>query len=525
MWIIRNSILPRLLFCVLSLGAESVNATLSLKTYLKKPKLVVFITVDQLRSDFLPRMAADLLPAKANGNPGGFRFLMEDSAYFPQAEYDIMQSMTCPGHAMLLTGSRPARLGIPLNVWFDRASGKDHYCATDAVDGLSPRALKSTTVSDEFKNSMYSSKVIGLAIKDRSGIMMAGHRADLVLWLDKKSLRWTTSTFYSKGSLPQWVDSLNQEIAPLSESETEIFGKKYKMSSERGLGSKKGVELTFRAAESAFLKEKLGQENRTTDFLFLSLSPHDIAGHWFGPNSPELREVTLAEDRGLAQLFKTIQSKLNLKDVVFVLTSDHGVAPTAEESTAVRIPSEELDYDLLEKIVNDALTKSFGKTKSGKPWVQSSNSFHFYLNDADIAAAKLDKSQVESEAAKALSLVKGVRAVVTSSNLAKGIFPIGISPNDKWGQQIHNQYVFGKSGDLVLLPEPFYFEKDEKKATHMTGYSYDTIVPLIFKGSMFKPGIHAKTPRIIDIAPTLSFLLGTTPPSLSEGRVLDEIFY
>jgi hypothetical protein len=57
--------------------------------------------------------------------------------------------------------------------------------------------------------------------------------------------------------------------------------------------------------------------------------------------------------------------------------------------------------------------------------------------------------------------------------------------------------------------------------THMTGWSYDRSVPLIFVGRNFKPGVYAGG-LVVDIAPTLSFLLGIVSPAMNEGRVLKE---
>jgi hypothetical protein len=58
----------------------------------------------------------------------------------------------------------------------------------------------------------------------------------------------------------------------------------------------------------------------------------------------------------------------------------------------------------------------------------------------------------------------------------------------------------------------------------MSGYSYDKTVPIIIKGAMVKSGVYASKGKVIDIAPTLSFILGIIPPATNEGRVLSEIF-
>ena len=135
--------------------------------YPTRPKLVLTIVVDQFRADYLTRFAPRFLPAKQkDGSVGGYRYLMDDGAYFPFGEYGILECMTGPGNATILTGAYPYQMGIPLNGWADPETGKFQYCvadpaapmigmadATKAARGASPRNLRSTTFGDELKNA------------------------------------------------------------------------------------------------------------------------------------------------------------------------------------------------------------------------------------------------------------------------------------------------------------------------------------------------------------------------------------
>jgi arylsulfatase A-like enzyme len=58
--------------------------------------------------------------------------------------------------------------------------------------------------------------------------------------------------------------------------------------------------------------------------------------------------------------------------------------------------------------------------------------------------------------------------------------------------------------------------------THLTGHLYDITVPLVFSGKGIQKGTYATPTRVVDLAPTASWLLGITPPALSDGRVLAE---
>ncbi len=137
------------------------------------PRLVVVISIDQFRADYLTRFADLWLPARtaaaggaedgagasraAGKTPdqsrqaarvGGFRYLMERGAYFADARHDHYPLFTGPGHAVQLTGALPYESGIVGNVWYDRELGRRRYCVEDPdsplVGAASPAAATGT---------------------------------------------------------------------------------------------------------------------------------------------------------------------------------------------------------------------------------------------------------------------------------------------------------------------------------------------------------------------------------------------
>lgn len=68
-----------------------------------------------------------------------------------------------------------------------------------------------------------------------------------------------------------------------------------------------------------------------------------------------------------------------------------------------------------------------------------------------------------------------------------------------------------------------YFGTGASGASHGSPYAYDTNVPLMFMGERWiKPGAYSQCAEVVDIAPTLAFLLRLRPPAGAEGRVLAE---
>lgn len=500
-----------------TLAPHAAPASMPLKSFLQRPKLVVVIVIDQFRADYLTRMNSRFQKPGTNGQVGGFLYLMNQGAYFPFAEYDVFQSMTCPGHAMILTGSTPDLTGIPINEWFDRKTQKMHYCAEDDQGNISPKNMKTSTVGDELKNAGVPAKVIGIALKDRSAVMLTGHRADLALWYDTKEKQWTTSSYY-RAELPAWTQGLNKKLS--AEMEKPYVWKTARFEYTTLKGTKQsmiypyGTEMAFAAAEAALKNEKMGK-NAGTDILALSLSNHDYMGHWLGPNSPEIEELTVAEDLALSRFLTEVKKHMGgFQDVVIALTADHGVAPLVEDMQAAKVESGKIDYLALYKNLNERLDKKYGMP-SNKQWVVASKSFHFYLDQETLKEKKLSSEEVEEEVRALFLSTPGVMTVFTRTDAIKGRWPVGMI-----GDQLKKQYIADMSGDIILIPRPFYIEKDENQATHITGFSYDKQVPLLLMGAKIKAGVYTQPAKVIDLAPTLSFILGTVAPATSQGHVL-----
>ncbi|MDQ3230177.1 MAG: alkaline phosphatase family protein, partial [Pseudobdellovibrionaceae bacterium] len=190
------------------------------------PKLVVVIVIDQLRSDQLPRWSKSFLPARSKtGTPGGFRYLMEEGAYYPLTQYQHLQGLTAVGHATIMSGAYPYQHQIILNEWINPENGQVIQAPSDerypivgdakgfTVAGISPRNMSGSTFVDELKNSGYQSKAVAISLKERSSVLLGGHRADLVLWFNKESASWISSRYYlPKGELPDWVKAINDPL-------------------------------------------------------------------------------------------------------------------------------------------------------------------------------------------------------------------------------------------------------------------------------------------------------------------------
>ncbi len=179
-----------------------------------KPKLIIGIVIDQMRYDYIYRYWDKF------GNDG-FKRLVNEGFFCKNTNYNFVPTYTGPGHAAIYTGTTPAVNGIISNEWYDKSTGRYLYCAQDNnVIGVgtstsegkcSPVNMLTTTITDELRiSSNMKSKVIGIALKDRSAILPAGHTANAAYWYDESTGSFITSTYYMK-ELPWWVQDFNKK--------------------------------------------------------------------------------------------------------------------------------------------------------------------------------------------------------------------------------------------------------------------------------------------------------------------------
>lgn len=509
------------------------NAADSAASYPAKPRLVVILVVDQLRADYLTKYRDAFLPSGTSAAPGGYRFLMEKGAYFPFAEYPLLQNMTCPGHATISTGALPYQHGIPLNGWMESSTGKKSYCVGDSEhpivgaksdsSGASPKNLIGTTIADQIKAHAPASRVYAVSLKDRGAILMGGHQADLALWFDWKNHAWVTSKYYAPtGVLPLWVKKLNDRISESKETPytwkgigKKPFERTVPKSEKAILQTAYGVDITTDAAISAMKTHGLGQGNGI-DVLAISYSSHDYAGHQHGPDSAELEQMTLTEDRALAKLFREIQKYVpgGLSKTLIVLTGDHGVSPAPVTLKETRIENGRINGKKLLAELNLKLAERFGSVSTGEGWLIYQTELNFFLNHASIEERKKSRTELEDAVKSELLKVPGAAFVITRTEVERRALPPGQIERGTLAQYRH-----GRSGDIVLIPKPYY-SQDTDPVVHMTHYAYDRQVPLLFYGAPFQGGIRHGDARIQDLAPTLAYVLGIIAPPASEGKVL-----
>lgn len=490
----------------------------------QQPKLVLLVVIDQFRYDYLTRFRDQYT--------GGIERLLTSGAVFENANLDHYPTVTAIGHATTLSGATPALSGIMGNDWYDRQAQKRVLSISDDTvkliggsgSGASPRRLLVSTIGDQLKIAHPgTSHVIGISLKDRSAILPAGHMADGAYWYDTKNGNFISSTYYF-ADLPLWVKSFDARHPSdkLAGAEWTIAGapaKSIHLPTTAGPGlynaifdSPFGNELLETFAEAAIAGEKLG-EHGSTDLLSISFSSNDAVGHAFGPDSPEVYDISIRTDRVLLKLFSYLDRRLGMRNVLVILTADHGVAPLPEDLARWKMPGGRMSSADLFDPIKSVLKAKFGKGE----WILYTAGTSPYLNLNLIRAKGLDEAEVRRVAAKAAAAVPHVARVYTRDQLESGEVQ-----HDPISNRVARSFNSERSGDLEILLEPYWI-RAAQGTTHGTPYSYDTHVPLIFMGPGVRPGQYPENVTLNDLAPTLATMLQIQTPSGSVGRVLEEI--
>ncbi len=499
-------LIPFILTCLGALAQAAVPP---------RVKLVLAIVVDQFRYDYLTRFRADY--------HSGFDLLLTKGAVFTNARYEHFPTVTAVGHSTFLTGATPSMSGIVGNEWYDRESAKMVTSVSDETvqalgggEGASPRRLLVSTVGDELKIARAASKVIGISLKDRAAILPAGHMANGAYWFDVHTGNFVSSTFYFP-DLPGWVKDYNasrpadhyREAHWLNRTLPADVSKVYAALEVSPFGN----ELVESFAERAIQAEQLGRRD-ATDVLAVSFSANDYVGHAQGPDSPEVKEMSIQTDVVFGKLFHYLDSTVGMGNVLVVMTGDHGVAPLPEVEIQRKMPGGRMPPGIVQKTVQAALTEKYGAGK----WLLTPSENPLYLNLDLIRENKLGRAEVDRVVADAVRAIPHVFRVYTRELLASGV-----AMEDHVGRRVMNGFYGPRSADVYVLLEPYWLSQ-AGGTTHGTIFSYDAHVPVIFMGPGIKPGRFYSQIAINDIAPTLATYLDVETPSGSVGRCLGEIF-
>lgn len=495
-----------------------------------RPTLVVMLTIDQLRPDYITMWERQFI--------GGLARLLRGGAVFMNGFQDHANTETAPGHATTLSGRHPRGTGIVSN-----SEGVfDPQFPLIGARGApaSPFRFRGTTLADWLRYSNPASRALSISRKDRGAILPLGRAKQPAFWYATSNGTFTTSSYYAD-SLPTWVQTFNDRRFPqqsagktwdllLDASQypepdsvaTESRGRDYAFPHRFSADPAQAAaeypafpqmdQLTLSFALEGVRQMRLGT-GPGTDLLAVSLSTTDAIGHSFGPDSREIHDQILRLDRFLGAFLDTLFTLRDSTRIVFALTADHAVTPLP--GTKSRYPNQGAGQVNLAP----AIVPLFASLRAADV---DTNAFSFdegilYLDDEALTRAGLRSEAVARTFATEVMKVRGVLRVDRVAALAT---------KDTTADYIARRWLHQLPPEVpaaaVVTLRPYWYWTGSTYATHGSPHDSDANVPIVFYGAGIKAGRNARRALVVDIAPTLAAIIGVRPMERLDGRVIRE---
>jgi predicted AlkP superfamily pyrophosphatase or phosphodiesterase len=517
----------------------------------EKPKLIIGITVSEMRYDYLKRYWDKF------GN-GGFKRLINQGTYCRNVHHDYLLSESAAGYASIATGAYPDVHGMVSEYWYDRLKNEVTYCISDdhveTVGGsydqgrYSPSKLMVSTLSDEMKlTGKFQSKVISVALDPVAAVISGGHTANAAYWYDNTNGKWITSSYY-QDSLSTWVKDFNakafaniyldkiwepflplkdytESLSDTSEYEKGLKGRKvfpYDLSKLSAISKKEknyellkytpfGNSYTKDFAISAIVNEKLGKDN-ITDWLMIGFSSSGYAGNNFNSWSVEMEDIYLRLDKDIEHFLNFVDNEVGLKNVLIYMTGENAVANDPAYLIDKRIPSGYFNYNASISLLKSYLNLIYGTGD----WIKFYYSRQLYLNTDLIESSKLSLIEFQNRVARFMIQFEGVANVLTSDNLITNNYTRGAF------EKIQKSYNQKRSGDILINLEAGWVEKGPDRQ-EFSSFHYDTHVPLVWYGWKIGRDELSRRMSVTDIMPTIANFLDLSRPAATQGEVIKEM--
>ncbi|MFL5580810.1 MAG: alkaline phosphatase family protein [Gemmatimonadaceae bacterium] len=490
------------------------------------PTLVVMVTIDQFRADYLERFGPQLT--------GGLARLVSGGAYFRQAYHDHAITETAPGHATLLSGRFPRSTGIIANEL--GVDDPQSPLVGGAGVGASPRRFRGSGLADWLHDRDRRSRAVGISAKARSAILPLGRLRGEAYWYVGGS--FVTSAYYAD-TLPDWVRRFNARDLPRRAAGTEwtlllppssypepdsvplealgqdvVFPHRTPRDSTQAAlyvtRTPRMDEILLALALEAVRARSLGAGPQT-DLLAVSLTTTDPIGHLYGPDSREVHDQVLRLDRALGTFLDSLFRLRDPARVLVVLSSDHGVAPLPELSARrgvtpvpMRVEMSDVFYNARQKL----------RAAGGDPDAIDGFLGLVLMNRKVIEKVGLSPDSLRELVAHDARKTSGILRADRPRDLTRAAASDSVAR--RWTHQLPSD----TGVELVLTLAPYNIWWSDNVASHQTPFGYDTHVPLIFYGPAFRAGRYDEFVRTVDLAPTLAAALGLKPSEKLDGVVL-----
>ena len=488
------------------------------------PRLVVGISIDQLRSDYLNAF----MPLYGEG---GFKRLLEKGQVYSNVQYQHSPISRASAIATIVTGTVPYNHGIIAEEWMSRTEMHTNYCVDDhkyrgigTWDGSSAKNLLVSTIGDELKAATKGKALVySVAPYREAAVLAAGHAADWAMWIDNQSGKWAGTSYY--GDMPAWVnyldggnlaDRISSTVWKPTNEQVGTYNY-YLTTTQKSFAHRFTGDARFRVFKtSGMVNEEVTKAVRycmesgnagmdaVPDFLSVCYYAGDFhEDYTTTATTTELQDTYIRLDEELAKLLQRIDQLVGLdKTLIFVTSTGYDEVENTDDLAQYNIPTGDFNINRCATLLNMYLCAMYGNDK----YVQSYFGKQFYLDHKVLEQNQLKLTEVLSHCEDFLFQFSGVRDVFTSHRITQGAWTPGIS-------NIRNGFNPKCSGDIIVQVSPGWNLVNEDLGTKKMQRDSFFEFPLIFFGYTIQAEKVA-TPVTVDcIAPTIAHHIRIRAPN------------
>lgn len=449
------------------------------------PRLVVSITIDQLRSDYLEAFA----PLYCEN---GFQRLLVQGKVYTNATYPFTPIDRSSATAAITTGVTPYYNNITGQHWLNRETLRPQSCTDDQkYKGLntrvaaSPQQLSTSTIGDELKVATAGKAIVySISPFQDAAVITGGHAADGALWIDAENGEWCSSDYYYK-ALPAWVQAYNRLRSSTHWTNTDVTDMALQCQTSTGMGY-----------------------DKVTDLLCLTYSAGSDRIEETTDKQTALELTYLRLDRELERLINNIESRLGTGNVLYMITSTGYSDEDTPDYKAYRIPTGTFYMNRTANLMNMYLGAIWGQAS----YVETTYRNQIFLNHQLLETKKISLKDATERALEFLTMMSGVRNVYTSLQL--------LTSNNEHLQKVRNGYNPENCGDIVIEAAPGWHILNED--THQSELSRASFIqfPIIFFGAGSQAERIIEPVTIDRIAPTLARSIRIRAPNACSSEPL-----
>lgn len=518
-----------------SLLAMMALASLQAQEVPAVPKLVVGLTIDQLRLDYVEAFSSMY-------GDRGFKRLWKEGRVYRNAEYDFVNVDRSSAVAAIQTGAMPKVNGIVGNGWLDRSTLQVVNCVDDnrymgnyTSESTSPFRLQVSTLSDELMIATQGvAEVYSIAPTREMAVLSAGHASKGAFWINDDTGKWSGTTYFE--NFPTWVSTYNDRqgldfrigelvwgpYLPVTSykyltTETKQVTFKHKFDDERRNKYRKFKTSPYANDEvNRLVNACLNATSIGKDFVPDLLNLSYYAGNYDHKPAAEypleMQDTYVRLDAALAELLDIIDRKVGLGSTLFFLTSTGYSDPEPIDPPQYRIPTGEFHVKRCAALLNMFLAAIYGEGQ----YVEAHHEQEIYLNHKLIEEKRLNLSEILDRSSEFLLQFSGVKDVYSSQRLMLGSWTPELD-------KVKNRYHSTCSGDIWIEVLPGWtIVRDHSLDTKVVRNVYSS-APLVFMGWDVRPEIIHTPVKIGHIAPTLTHFMRIRAPNASSLPPLSDI--